>query len=956
MDMDTKVCFICNEKLSAEVVTCDDVCNQSAPAKCVKISKTVHKALQDVDNLNFVCDHCRIDSYKAINAKLNKILSVIYIYDERVTRNENNLKRLIEKVDDVKNLLNEKAVEKSDKTRIVNSSGKKAKTYEEKVKMCNNDSVIMVKPKDNQNSSATENDLKKMMDPTKINVNKWKKLPKGCLAIECVDATETEKVKNLVHETMSEKYVVSVPDLKNPRIKITGITDQLSDDELVNTLKQQNIFLANSEIKVINMFETKSNERKTAILEVDSKSFEECVSSAMDITTSTLTALIIWHVEDVQPFRHSTLTEKVWIMTVRVYNGGVRNVFTVVYFSPNGGKKTCIEYFDEWCNENIDSAERNIVAGDFNVDFLKYGTYQRKLKQIIDGLGMKQYVKSATRITELSKTKIDLVVSNVNVETVVLLCEKVSDHSTIEIKVEDFLNKREEIRFVQRLVNYSADSFRQSLSEYEWKSVADLIFNEKVKVLSERIYNCIQKFVKTVKQNKRNCNVWFDSELTELRRKRDSAYARAVLDSNYRNWAASIDCDLEPKNNIGRLKKSLLCKYDKSAHPSVTDSAVTVSLKMILKGFVFDDHGKVLYVSSWLSMQWKDDNLKWTPAEFNGITDFVESSENVWQPDLQLFNSDLASVQTSSCKTSNCLIASSGQVSCIPPCLHSARCAGDFSAWPFDTQNCTMHVGTWINAADEIDFKVSKTVIPESDLESQDMSWKLIKVTYMRRHGNYSTTKQYPSVMFSFLLERHSSEQAAVFLVPALIMASVNLITLWLSPEMSHRLMLLIFNILSHFIYMQQISWYVPSNGDICPNIVLCFRDSLIISGFLLINTIVVRGLSSCGLDVPTWIGSTTGFMGSNKFGQVFLSKSYLIDRQPLHSEEEGIDVNVSEPQTIPTVTIKPPTTTWALFAKFVDRVLFIIVLVLYIFMYILLMPKGYTFGQPRGPIEIVGN
>lgn len=50
-------------------------------------------------------------------------------------------------------------------------------------------------------------------------------------------------------------------------------------------------------------------------------------------------------------------------------------------------------------------------------------------------------------------------------------------------------------------------------------------------------------------------------------------------------------------------------------------------------------------------------------------------------------------------------------------------------------------------------------------------------------------------------------------------------------------------------------------------------------SGFLLINTIIVRGLSTCGFDVPSWVGSTTNYMGSNRFGQLFLSKNYLIDK-----------------------------------------------------------------------------
>lgn len=53
------------------------------------------------------------------------------------------------------------------------------------------------------------------------------------------------------------------------------------------------------------------------------------------------------------------------------------------------------------------------------------------------------------------------------------------------------------------------------------------------------------------------------------------------------NAVISIDCDLEPKNNDARLKKSLLCKYDKTAHPSNNNEAVNITIKMIVKGFLF---------------------------------------------------------------------------------------------------------------------------------------------------------------------------------------------------------------------------------------------------------------------------------------------------------------------------------------------------------------------------------
>lgn len=133
--------------------------------------------------------------------------------------------------------------------------------------------------------------------------------------------------------------------------------------------------------------------------------------------------------------------------------------------------------------------------------------------------------------------------------------------------------------------------------------------------------------------------------------------------------------------------------------------------------------------------------------------------------------SDIASAQTAICKPSSCLITSKGIVSCIPPCTQAGRCFPKYDRWPYDQQNCTLHIGTWVNSGEEIDFNVLKTIINDDDLSSQDLQWKLIKATYKRNHGNFSATKQtYPSLTFSFLIERHSAEHGAAIMVPALSM------------------------------------------------------------------------------------------------------------------------------------------------------------------------------------------
>lgn len=118
------------------------------------------------------------------------------------------------------------------------------------------------------------------------------------------------------------------------------------------------------------------------------------------------------------------------------------------------------------------------------------------------------------------------------------------------------------------------------------------------------------------------------------------------------------------------------------------------------------------------------------------------------------------------------MISSNGLVSCIPPCSHTAKCAPNYDRWPFDKQNCTLHIGTWVNSGEEVDFNITKTILTEDELSSQDMAWRLIRATYKRNAGNFSDTQQsYPSLTFSFLMERHSGTHAASIFVPAFCMS-----------------------------------------------------------------------------------------------------------------------------------------------------------------------------------------
>lgn len=65
----------------------------------------------------------------------------------------------------------------------------------------------------------------------------------------------------------------------------------------------------------------------------------------------------------------------------------------------------------------------------------------------------------------------------------------------------------------------------------------------------------------------------------------------------------AVECDKEPKNDEGRLRKQLFCGgYDKESRPITIKGPITIKFKMIIKGFNFDDNSGKLTVSTWLGM------------------------------------------------------------------------------------------------------------------------------------------------------------------------------------------------------------------------------------------------------------------------------------------------------------------------------------------------------------------
>lgn len=207
-------------------------------------------------------------------------------------------------------------------------------------------------------------------------------------------------------------------------------------------------------------------------------------------------------------------------------------------------------------------------------------------------------------------------------------------------------------------------------------------------------------------------------------------------------------------------------------------------------------------------MSWNDSRFKWDSSEFDDITSIHENIDSLWTPELYLYNANIASGM-GTCHGVDCIIYSSSRVACVIPCEHVGHCnKGDYTNWPFDIQNCSFTFGSWMKTGEEINYNTNRVTVASARAKQNNL-WNLLEATSVVNIGTYEVVpnETYPSVTFSFLIERHSAFHVGATIIPAFVLMINNLIVLWMTPGLIERFVLSAFNLFSHFICMDFLHW-----------------------------------------------------------------------------------------------------------------------------------------------------
>ncbi|XP_043471113.1 acetylcholine receptor subunit alpha-like 1 isoform X1 [Leptopilina heterotoma] len=311
-----------------------------------------------------------------------------------------------------------------------------------------------------------------------------------------------------------------------------------------------------------------------------------------------------------------------------------------------------------------------------------------------------------------------------------------------------------------------------------------------------------------------------------------------------------------------KLKRDLLVKYDKFARPAHHFNSTVVTLDIEIHHVSLDDMQSVLSVHCFLRMAWKDEKLKWNASDYGGLKQAHLGIHEVWQPDVVLYNSVVVNA-VEHYGDSHCIVDDDGTVFWVPPAQFLAFCDLDLRLWPFDTQSCSLKLGSWTYSGDQIDLHLFKKPMKVPDLLITNTEWKLEEMTRGRTVVHYECCPEpYVTLVFNLTLKRNALLYYNIIFTPTIPIVFLTLMAFWLPPQSEVRIAVAGCTALIISIFLIYFGFKIPPVAENLPLIVRFYSGSLYQVTISLIISIVVLNLSKRANCSPIPRGIRNFLMG----------------------------------------------------------------------------------------------
>ncbi|KAG5679171.1 hypothetical protein PVAND_008761 [Polypedilum vanderplanki] len=380
--------------------------------------------------------------------------------------------------------------------------------------------------------------------------------------------------------------------------------------------------------------------------------------------------------------------------------------------------------------------------------------------------------------------------------------------------------------------------------------------------------------------------------------------------------------------NIDKLKSELLKNYDRFARPENHNSVTNLSVGITVIHMDLIESKGILETHAWLKLRWNDGKFKWDPKAYDNITMIHMAADEVWQPDLTVYNSAEATLVDHFAKT-NKLIYSDGSVLWVPTSKFETYCTMNLKMWPFDEQNCEIKLGSWTYNAYQLNLFLDKEKPAETD-HFHHVEWDLLKVTGERHEKYYSCCPEpYPDITFYLQFRRRSPMFKAIAVVPAAVIVFMTLTAFWLPPQSGEKLLLNGLACVIICILLVYFSQLLPIFSAGSPLIVTFYSNTLYLLCISFIISVIVINMSRNRKRSPV-PKSIKSFFLDGFIGGIFGGK-----QGDTVADSQAEELKESEDHHIIQMTATSPKihNEWIRLAIVIDRLAFVIYIIVFILM-----------------------
>ncbi|CAG5118808.1 unnamed protein product, partial [Candidula unifasciata] len=325
-----------------------------------------------------------------------------------------------------------------------------------------------------------------------------------------------------------------------------------------------------------------------------------------------------------------------------------------------------------------------------------------------------------------------------------------------------------------------------------------------------------------------------------------------------------------PELSEERLINWLMGTYVRQARPVLKHSdAVSVSVKFSFVRVEDLNEATDTFTSTLFIVQmWNDPRLKWNVSDYDGLQTVRLPASRLWIPDLVLFNVAYQ-MPPQSLYEETVTVTSDGNVVWVPMLTLFSTCPMDLTDFPNDIQTCSLVFGSWMHSSWEINVTfISNKSEMDIVLNEEDMSypvhehpqWDLVdnKASAKLTLKKYECCKQpFTLITVSVKLRRKPQFYHHLTVMPAALLGFLVPVIYLVPARSQDKTIFGLLLLMCLLLLMTILQFAIPFNHGSMPKICSFYLGTMVLTCGSIFASVIVSNLSIRGArrkPLPAWV------------------------------------------------------------------------------------------------------